>query len=141
MMKVFVILILTAFLMKCGNAKTASASTKHVEIDTGNLDSTKSARDILPIAKRQKRSTSGVIHAVDMSYSLRQKVLRYARWVVENRSTRNYAKEMKRIMDTYHHGGYNCISGTSFSISISYNRGYYIFFQMEGYYFAVYRKR
>lgn len=142
MMKLFVIFILAAILMKSGNAKTTSGETKDVGIDTKSLDSKKSARDILPMAKQHKRSTtSATIYAIDMGYTMRKNVLRYARWIIRNRSTTNYAKYMKTLMDKNHNGGYNCIVGTSYRFSISYNRGYYIFFEMNGYYFTVYRKR
>ncbi|VDI81361.1 Hypothetical predicted protein [Mytilus galloprovincialis] len=159
-MNQLVFVVFAGFLMKscyAANSETPMKRTKveadldyeinKRESDNTTLDGLKpidvesDSPEVLPKVNKQKRYNSVRIFDQKMSSSVKRIVFIYARQaLLYYRRPREMAMHIKQRLDRYMVGKYNCIlSSSPFWFSVSHRRGYYIYFNMDGYYITVFR--
>ncbi|XP_052075528.1 uncharacterized protein LOC127712986 [Mytilus californianus] len=159
-MNQLVFVVFAAFLMKGCYATNSETPVKRTEVeadldyeinkrqsDNKTLNGLKKmyvesdSPEVLPGVRKQKRYSSVHILGQTMSSSVKNTVFTFAREaILYVRKPREMAIHIKKRLDKYMVGKYNCVLSSSyFLFSISNKRGYYIYFKMNGYYILVFR--
>lgn len=75
-----------------------------------------------------------------MSLYMQGRTLHYAREALNRyTSTKDISGHIKDELDDYGGGNYNCIVGTSYGYSITYNDRYLFYFTLNNYHILVFR--